>query len=129
LRRRQERPSAHFGRVGQDLTARVAKKKRSARAERRALARSGVKLARDLERLWLLQPGGSAERPIDLASASQVEITARAMPCPVCEGALQVEEHAALTVGAARLRVARVVCQGCGARRDIYFRLGASLPS
>lgn len=107
----------------------MSKKKLSARASRRATMRSNVKLVRDLERLWLVSPGGSAERPIDLVSASQVETQATSTPCPLCEGALRVEEHAAVTVGASRLRVAHVVCQGCGVPRSIYFRLGASLPS
>jgi hypothetical protein len=107
----------------------VAKKKLSARASRRAAVRSSVKLVRDLERLWLLSPGGSPERPIDLASASQVETEASSTPCPLCEGALRVEEHVAVTVGTSRLRVAHVICQACGARRSIHFRLGGALPS
>lgn len=106
----------------------MAKKKLSARAARRATVRSNEKLVRDLERLWLLSPGGSPERPIDLVSASQVETQASSTPCPLCEGALRVEEHAAVTVGASRLRVTHVLCQACGTRRSIYFRLGGSLP-
>ena len=107
----------------------MAKKKLSARAARRAAVRSNEKLVRDLERLWLLSPGGSPERPIDLVSASQVETQASSTPCPLCEGALRVEEHAAVTVGASRLRVTHMICQACGARRSIYFRLGSPLPS
>jgi hypothetical protein len=99
------------------------------RAERRALARANAKLARDLERLALLAPGGAPDHPIELESASQVEVHAEATPCPICEGALRVEEHVANTIGTARLRVAKVVCTHCGARRSIYFRLGTSLPS
>lgn len=107
----------------------MAKKKLSARASRRALVRTNEKLARDLERLWRVSPGGSPERPIELVSASQVEIQASSTLCPLCEGALRVEEHAAVTVGASRLRVARVICLVCGVRRSIYFRLGSPLPS
>jgi hypothetical protein len=107
----------------------VAKKKETPRSARRALERSGAKLVRNLERLWLLQPGGGPERPIDLASASQVETHAQSTRCPLCEGALRVEEHAAVTIATARLRLVRVICQSCGSRRDIYFRLGGALPS
>jgi hypothetical protein len=107
----------------------VAKKKVSPRSARRALERSSAKLVRDIERLYTLQRGGSPERPIDLDSASQVETEAQSMPCPLCERALRVEEHAAVTIGAARLRVARVICTGCGVRREIYFRLFGSTPS
>jgi hypothetical protein len=101
----------------------MAKKKLSARAARRAQDRTTEKLGRDLERLAQLAPGGSPERPIALDSASQVEVTARSTPCPRCQGALRVEEHTAETLGGARLRVARVVCAACGARRALYFRL------
>lgn len=106
----------------------VAKKKLSARAARRADDRAAEKLGRDLDRLALLSPGGGPDRPIRLDSASQVEVTARGTPCHRCQGALRVEEHAAETVGGARLRVARVRCAVCGARRDIWFQLaGESL--
>ena len=107
----------------------MAKKKETPRAARRALERSSAKLVRDLERLWLVQPGGSASRPIELASASQVETHAQSTPCPLCEGPLRVEEHAAVTIAAARLRVARVICQRCSSRREIFYRLGSPLPS
>lgn len=107
----------------------MAKKKLSARGARRAAERDNAKLTRDIERLSLLEPGGAPDRPIDLASASQVEVSARSMPCPRCRGPLRVEEHAAESSGAARLRVAHVVCRDCGSRRAIYFRLGGALPS
>lgn len=106
-----------------------APKKLSPRAARRADARRSARLARDLERLARLEPGGGAERPIEIDSASQVEVHARAMPCPVCRGEVKVEEHAARTVGAARLRVASVVCSICGLRREVYFRIGGATPS
>ena len=49
----------------------MSKKKLGARAERRELARQTEKLIRDKERLFLLDPGGSAGRPIELVSASE----------------------------------------------------------
>jgi hypothetical protein len=107
----------------------TAPKKLSMRAARRALARRDAKLARDLERLARLEPGGNPERPLEIDSASQVEVHARSMPCPVCQGEVKIEDHAAETFGAARLRVATVVCSSCGLRRQVYFRLGSALVS
>jgi len=104
------------------------KKPQSPRAARREAERAAVKLARDRERLASLEPGGSPERPIEITSASEVEVMARAEPCPRCSGSMRVEEHLAETIGTQRLRIARVVCS-CGVRRSIYFRLGAGLPN
>lgn len=116
----------------------TAPKKPSARAARRATERRDQKLAKDLERLAMLEPGGAADRPIEVVSASEVEVHARSMPCPVCGGAVRVEEHTAETVTlggggapaiAARVRVATVACVVCRRRRRVFFRLGQSLPS
>ncbi|MCC6556405.1 MAG: hypothetical protein IT372_25880 [Polyangiaceae bacterium] len=105
----------------------MARRKPSARAARRAGERAAEKLSRDIDRLALLEPGGAPDRAIALDSASQVEVAARAIPCPRCRGSVQVEEHAAEVVGGARLRVARVACPACGARRSLWFRLGEAL--
>ncbi|MRG93360.1 hypothetical protein [Polyangium spumosum] len=105
------------------------KKPLSARAARREAERAAVKLARDRERLASLEPGGAPSLPIEITSASEVEIAARGKPCARCGGEVRVEEHLAETVGTSRLRVARVFCPACGARRAIYFRLGAGLPN
>ena len=85
-----------------------------------------MKLGKDLERLWKLGPGGSPERPIGITSPSEVEALARSTRCPICQGELRVEEHAAETLGSVRLRVARVACGICRARRAIYFQLRAT---
>src|SRR5947207_7712715 len=105
------------------------KRPRSSRAERRASARAGAKLARDLERLATFAKGGSPERPIEVESPAQVDVYATSMGCPICSGALQLDEHAAETIGGHRLRVAKVVCTRCGSRRAIYFRLTSTLLS
>jgi DNA-directed RNA polymerase subunit RPC12/RpoP len=97
------------------------------RAVRREAERSALKLARDRERLAALEAGGSPERPIELASASQVEGTARSTPCARCGGEVRVEEHLAETIGGARLRVVHVACPACGYKRPMYFRLGGPL--
>ena len=98
------------------------------RAVRREADREAEKLRRDVSKLVELSPGGSPERPVQLASASQVEVEALAGPCPFCgerlrlEGPHEVESH-----GGERLRVARLVCGACRARLSRYYRLGATL--
>ena len=57
------------------------------RTLRRESARKAERLARNRERLFLLELGGSPERPIDVDSAAVVEIRARGVPCPRCERA------------------------------------------
>jgi len=96
------------------------------RTLRRAADRGSEKLTRDRERLFTLSEGGSPERPIGVDVPTLVEITAAAQRCPVCEGALDVSSHDAVTIGGRRLRVARVVCRMCKRARPIYFELKAS---
>jgi hypothetical protein len=93
------------------------------RTARRAQDRARGKLVQDIERLFRLGPGGSPERPIPITSPAEVEVQARGLPCPLCDGELRTVEHTAETVGTARLRVAKVVCGACGAGRSIYFQL------
>ncbi len=103
------------------------------RTRARAEDRAQHKLARDLDKLAQLSPGGSPERAIPITSPSEVEVRARATPCPVCAGELRVLEHTAETVTVGdveiRVRVARAVCAVCRRPRAIYFRLAPSLPS
>lgn len=99
------------------------------RAVRRAADRAHEKLSRDLSRLWEAGPGGSPDRPIEVVSPSEVEVRAAAIPCPVCQSTLRVEEHAAETIEGRRLRVARVVCSFCRARRAVYFQLAGAMPN
>ena len=94
-------------------------KPKRARTLRRETARAASNLARDREKLFLLEPGGRPESPIEVASASVVEARAAAVPCPRCGGEQVVEEHAAV----ARLREARMMCRQCGTRRSMWFRL------
>jgi hypothetical protein len=97
------------------------------RTIRRAEDREHEKIRRDLEKLALLAPGGSADRAILVTSAAEIEVSVTAMPCPLCQGALRLEEHAAETVGGLRVRICRVVCSVCRARRAIYFRLAGAM--
>lgn len=92
------------------------------RTERRA------RLQAELERLEeeaRKRPGFAHDRPIDVLSPSVVEGKARAMACPLCGGALKVNDHAAETIGGQRLRLAYVTCIGCGSSRALYFRIKA----
>jgi hypothetical protein len=93
------------------------------RGARRTRERARRELVRDLERLATLAPGGTPERPLEVASPAQVEPAAAAMPCPLCQGPLHLEEHAAETHAGRRVRVARVRCATCGVRRAVYFAL------
>jgi ferredoxin len=99
------------------------RKKLSPKAERRAKARAEEKLGKKREQLAKIEAGGNPERPIDVVSATVVETRAKSMPCPRCLGACRVEEHAAETVEGRRLRIARMQCAQCGARRAVYFRV------
>jgi hypothetical protein len=105
----------------------VAKRKISARGERRLQQRAAEKLTRDRERLAYLEPGGDRARPIEVESASQVEPHALALTCLGCSGPNRLEEHAAVAFEGDRLRVARLLCPRCGARREVWFRI--ALPS
>ena len=105
----------------------MGKRKPSARTERRVRARAHEALVHDLERLARLAPGGAPDRPIAIASPAQLEPMVQAMPCPLCQGALGLEEHAAETHDGTRLRVARLRCVECGVRREVYFRLTGAL--
>ena len=93
------------------------------RTERRARGRLHEKLVRDRECLARLEPGGSPGRPMVVDSPAVVDIRAVAKPCPLCEGSLKLEEHAADEIDGTRLRIATVACTQCGAQRKLYFRL------
>lgn len=80
-------------------------------------------LARDRERLFALEPGGSPERPIEVSAASVVESRAASKACPRCGGRHLLLEHAAVMIGGARLREARLACRECGSRRSLWFRV------
>ena len=105
-----------------------AKKTVSPRSQRRAASRAGGKLTDARERLAALEAGGTARRPIDVASSSQIEVQALSLGCLRCDGTYRLEEHAAQSIGGARLRVVRMTCAACGAKRTVYFRIVEALP-
>jgi len=106
----------------------MGKRKPSVRSERRARSRAHEHLVHDLEQLARSAPGGSPERPVDVEAPTQVEQIAQTTACPLCEGGLHVEDHAAETHSGVRLRVARVRCLHCGVARALYFRLAQAMP-
>jgi len=75
------------------------------------------------EKLAALEPGGAPDRPIDVPSASTVEVHAKSEPCLRCGGACRVAEHTAETLDEKRLRVVTLACAQCGARRALFFRI------
>jgi hypothetical protein len=75
------------------------------------------------ERLATLEPGGAPGLPIDVHSASQVEVRALGTPCLRCDGPYRLDEHTAEQVGGHRVRIVRLHCGHCGAHRVMYFRI------
>ena len=81
----------------------------------RALAdRSGV---------VLMFEHGDPARPIEVPSASVIEVRALTHRCLACDGELRVHEHRA----AHDLREVELACKRCGRRRVLWLRV--SLPS
>jgi hypothetical protein len=75
------------------------------------------------ERFALLEPGRGPDHPVEVESASQVEVRALSMPCLRCDGPYRLGEHTAERFGDRYLRVLRMHCGHCGANRTVYFRV------
>jgi hypothetical protein len=106
----------------------MAKKQRPRTAERER-QRAAQKLVRERQKLALLLPGGSPERPIDVPSTAVIAVRARATPCPLCAGTLHLEEETAEFREGRQLRAAHMTCVSCGIARVLWFGLSSSLPS
>jgi hypothetical protein len=104
-------------------------RKLSAPGFRRTLARTNAGFLEDTVRLARLSRGGSPDFPIEVRSASEIEVKAEGAPCPICEGRQRVLDHTVETVGRARLRAVQTSCWHCGFRGLTYFRVGSALPS
>ena len=102
----------------------MADKKRRPRTARRQEEEAARRLVHDRQRLALLEPGGSAGRPIVVSSSSVVDLRAASHPCPLCGDSLRLVEHLART---AILRELRVACTRCGVPRSLFFRIGSPL--
>jgi hypothetical protein len=94
--------------------------RRLQREQQRALRKS----VRQLERLAAEMPGGSPERPLDVASASVVETKARALPCLQCEAVeMEIRGDQATSTTRGVLRQLAMVCRRCHAPRAVWIRL------
>jgi hypothetical protein len=105
------------------------KHKLSPRGQRRAGERAALALAKDRVKLAALGPGGAAERPIAVESASVIEGHARDTRCAVCEAELIVEEHDAVVEGGVSLRRVRATCRECHTPRTIWYRITPRAPN
>ncbi len=101
-------------------------KKRPERTERRVRERAARALVQAREKMAALSAGGSAERPIAVASAAVVEARVRNLACPQCQGEYRLEAHD--SAGPA-LRNVQVRCQLCHAARTLWFRLEPDEPN
>lgn len=102
---------------------------RRARTVRREEERALQKLAAAKEKLAAFDEGASPERAIPLESASQVEVHAASMTCPVCGDHYRVNEHTVVVHAGRSLRVAHVISPQCGRERRLYFSVRAALPN
>ncbi len=107
----------------------MSKKPKTERSARRAAERAREKLGLQRTRLARLDAGGAPDRPIEVASASLVEVRAEAEPCLYCDEPVRTVEHRAEVIDERRLRVAVVRCGHCGRERIVYFRIGTVLAS
>lgn len=101
--------------------------KKRDRTSRREAERAAEKLADARVKLALLEQGGSAERPIRVDSASQIELRVESMRCPRCEGELRVHEHVARVVAGHALRMVDARCKRCGHRREVWLVIASDL--
>ncbi|HEY2745832.1 MAG TPA: hypothetical protein VGL86_14450 [Polyangia bacterium] len=104
-------------------------KKTRPRTERRVRERSARELVRDRQKLAALVPGGAADRPVDVPSAAVIPLRARATPCPLCDGTLQIEHEAAESRAGRLVHAVHVACTRCGVARVLWFHVAPSLPS
>ncbi len=101
------------------------KKKKRARTERREAERRRRKLVADRLALALLEPGGRAERPLEVPTAAIVETRAESLGCPRCEGSLRSVAHDANTVDGVLLRKVSARCLACDEIREVWIRIVA----
>jgi len=104
-------------------------KKERPRSERRVRERAAQRLVRERQKLALLSPGGTPERPIDVVSTSVIPVRARSTPCPLCDGTLRLDDESAGTRAGKLLHTAHVTCASCGVGRALWFHVSSPLPS
>lgn len=99
------------------------KSKRVAQLARRKLAGKERKLTADLDRLFALGPGGSAQTPIAIPAPALIKPNAEAMPCPLCLGRLRMHDEEIDRNTEELQRIAICKCEDCGAERKMWFRI------
>jgi hypothetical protein len=118
----------------------MAKKPTRARNERRVQARKEARRearddqrlraeVRDREALARMLPGGTPTSPVEVASASVVEIRARETPCVQCGGTLTLVGDRAESTPRGVLRELDLACRVCHAPRRLWFRVAPALSS
>jgi hypothetical protein len=95
-----------------------------ARRQRREDDRLRRKTVARLQQVATELPGGAADRPIDVTSASLVELKARATPCLQCAGELEIRGEAASSTTRGVLRQVELACRRCHAPRTLWLRIG-----
>jgi len=105
----------------------MGKKPTRPRTERRAADEARRRLENKLVRLAEELPGGSPERPLSVVSASVIEVRAKALPCHVCQGELELTAHVAAGSAADPLRCVELSCRNCRRIRRAYFRVARPL--
>jgi len=78
------------------------------------------RLVRDREKLAGLSIGGSEDRPMQVTSASVVEVRVRHLSCPQCDASTRSRSTARRPSG---IRSVDVTCQICGVSRTLWFRI------
>ena|ERR1700690_307209 len=94
-----------------------------ARTQKRQLERDRKKLDEAKIKLAAFEPGFTAEKPIAVDSASQIEPHVRGMSCPACGVGYQVREHVATKTE----RIVRACCPQCGRTPNLHFIIRSSL--
>lgn len=107
----------------------MSKKPPRPRAARRAAAQANRRAVERVEKLGTQLPGGSAEQPLRVTSASVVEVRARAARCLVCDGELELRAHLSEADASGDLRRVELACRACGRPRRLWFRVEPVLPS
>ena len=111
----------------------MAKKPPRARSARRAQNRRDDQRlraqVREREGLARALPGGARTSPIEVMTASVVELRARETPCVQCAGPLELVGDRAESTPRGVLRELDLVCRSCHAPRRLWFRITPSLAS
>lgn len=96
-------------------------KPKRARTVRREADRSVEKFRADAAKLWALQQGGSASRPVSIAVASQIEPDAEGVACPFCRATMRAVSHDVEEAAGQRVRVVTLQCRGCHTSWRRYY--------